>query len=206
MCGMQIDPDRVNELVQLGFTPDFAAGFSAAELLAAEQRCADPEAELLELCPKLKTSPYRIRGHITDRYNCIAWAAGDRTRWWWPNAAPRAYWPPGVPGNTTLDAFIGAFASIGFKTCDRPSSGLFFENIAIYVKNSEVQHAARQRINGRWSSKLGKFLLVDHDLDAVSGYDKGEYGDIAQFMRRIRRPVRAILEAMHEFASHRVDR
>ena len=32
-----------------------------------------------------------IVGKPTHRYNCIAWAFGDDTRWWWP--AYGAFWP-----------------------------------------------------------------------------------------------------------------
>ncbi len=41
-------------------------------------------------------------------YNCIAFAAGDTSRYWWPNPfypdASDSYWPDGAPNLETLEA------------------------------------------------------------------------------------------------------
>lgn len=38
--------------------------------------------------PKLQTAAYHITSPATRDYNCIAWAAGDSRRWWWPEDDP----------------------------------------------------------------------------------------------------------------------
>src|ERR1700733_7633478 len=43
-----------------------------------------------------------------DRYNCIAWAADDNTKVWWPidSETSPTYWPESVPRELTVGAFI----------------------------------------------------------------------------------------------------
>ena len=38
--------------------------------------------------PGLRNSAYRVTSPAARDYNCIAWAAGDATRWWWPDPDP----------------------------------------------------------------------------------------------------------------------
>ena len=63
------------------------------------------------LFPTLAKGKYRITSPRDDDYNCIAWAAGDRSNWWWPGPdLVKEYWPPGVPRSETLAAFQAVFA------------------------------------------------------------------------------------------------
>ncbi|HEY7428267.1 MAG TPA: hypothetical protein VH682_28795 [Gemmataceae bacterium] len=41
------------------------------------------------LFPRLNGTAYRITSPASDVYNCIAWAAGETNRWWWPVARTR---------------------------------------------------------------------------------------------------------------------
>ena len=45
-------------------------------------------------------------------YNCIAHAAGDDEKWWWPKSGKLGYWPKGVTNKVTLGAFVQAFAAL----------------------------------------------------------------------------------------------
>ncbi len=66
------------------------------------------------LFPGLAKAPYRLTSPPSRRYNCIAWAAGDTGKWWWPGLnAEDEYWPPGVERRETLDVFQQAFATLG---------------------------------------------------------------------------------------------
>ncbi|HZO88142.1 MAG TPA: hypothetical protein VFB38_07355 [Chthonomonadaceae bacterium] len=56
--------------------------------------------------PSLATSGYDITSPAAEDYNCIAWAAGETDRWWWPDPFSIGYWPEGVPRAETLEAFI----------------------------------------------------------------------------------------------------
>src|ERR1700723_154108 len=126
-------------------------------------------------------------------YNCIAWAAGDNTRWWWPIPVRGInYWPKGVPRQETLDAFALAFATRGFAECADGSLEAGIEKIAIFAKRIGISliptHAAFQLESGQWSSKLGTFEDISHvTLDAVNG---PLYGEAVRFMSRPRPAVR----------------
>lgn len=142
--------------------------------------------------PNLNDQTGRITSPISNRYNCIAWAAGDATRWWWPDPVRIAlklyFWPPGVPVELTFDAFLQAFGTLGFEECSDGNPETGFEKIAIYGRQKnqsglvEPTHAALQLKNGGWTSKLGQAEDVQHnELDGVSG---PTYGAPVRFMRR----------------------
>jgi hypothetical protein len=82
------------------------------------KRETDPKTKIIETFPKLRDGSFEIIGDATDEYNCIAWAAGDTTAWWWPDLPGVAFWPDGVPNELTLEAFVQAFATLGYTSCD----------------------------------------------------------------------------------------
>ena len=65
---------------------------------------------------KLRDERYQVTSDSTDEYNCIAWAANDTERWWWPH--PDAYWPKGLPRIATLGNFILAFGTLRYEPCE----------------------------------------------------------------------------------------
>lgn len=126
----------------------------------------------------------------TSRYNCIAWAADDPLRPWWPQTN-NAYWPVTAINDITLEAFVSAFKTLDYQECTNESLESGFEKVAIYARPSDgvPQHAARQLRDGKWTSKLGAAYWPDirHDtLDVVGG---PIYGEPVRYMRRARRPV-----------------
>ena len=131
-------------------------------------------------------SGYRTTSQATDEYNCIAWAAGRDDCWWWPGHLD-GFWPPGVPAVATLAAFEAAYRFLGYELC--PSGGFEpqFEKIAIFSDADNVPtHAARQLMSGRWTSKLGREVDIEHG--SPEALTSGVYGAPALFMRR-RRPL-----------------
>ena len=57
-----------------------------------------------------------------------------------------------------------------------------FEKVALYGTALEYSHAARQLPSGKWSSKLGKDVDIEHDTpNDVAG---GVYGEVMQIMKR----------------------
>lgn len=132
--------------------------------------------------PGLKGTGYEIASPRTPEYNCIAWAAGETSRFWWPQE--QAYWPPDVPRETTIDAFIEAFGTLGFSPCDRPDKERGIEKVALYAKGDEPKHAARQLESGMWSSKLGRDVDINHTLEGLAGH---QYGDVVKILKRPRR-------------------
>jgi hypothetical protein len=136
--------------------------------------------------PNLTASNHIVTSPYKRRYNCIAYAAGDQTKWWWPTF--RDYWPPNVPRHETLDAFVMAFATLGYTECPDGTLELNHEKIAIYAKVIAgvllPTHGARQLPDGRWSSKLGMYEDIRHDtLNDVSCF---AYGSAVKFMKRPR--------------------
>jgi hypothetical protein len=139
---------------------------------------------LEQIFPGLRGSAYRVTSPQGDTYNCIAWAAGDTTAWWWldePGDPDSSHWPPGVPRLVTLEAFRQAFAVLGYTVCDddRPEAGC--EKDALFALAGVPTHAARQLPGGRWTSKLGLMEDIEHALHDLTGM---VYGSVAMVLKR----------------------
>jgi hypothetical protein len=136
------------------------------------------------LFPRLRSAAYQITSPRDGIYNCIAWAVGDTTRWWWPDAAGQEFWPDGVPRQETVEAFLAAFATLGFD----PGASVLLEEgvekIALYANAAgQPKHATRQLASGRWTSKLGQAEDIEHDLHDLTG---DVYGSVAYLLKRPR--------------------
>lgn len=138
----------------------------------------DPKLE--QKFPNLAIMPYEVTSPSTRKYNCIAWAAGDNKKFWWPKGY---YWPEGIAREETLECFIEAFESLGYTTCDNGELVEGVEKIAFYSKDGKPTHAARQLENGKWTSKCGAYIDISHTLNGVCGEI---YGQVSGFMERER--------------------
>ena len=49
-------------------------------------------------------------------YNCIAYAAGDTSKWWWPDGIN--YWPPWATLTTKIESLQEVFAGKGYEQCE----------------------------------------------------------------------------------------
>lgn len=128
----------------------------------------------------MRTTLFAITSPDTLQYNCIAWAAGDDSRWWWPTGF--GYWPPGVSRELSLRRFVEAFESLGYKECLDGSREDGLEKVVFYVDQVGMPtHAARQLHNGQWTSKLGAWEDVRH---TVFGLEGATYGRAALYMAR----------------------
>jgi hypothetical protein len=128
----------------------------------------------------LTAENYRVTSPATWEYNCIAWAAGVTHSWWWP--VPGRFWPPDVPRDESLAAFVAAFASLGYADCRSADREPGLEKIALYAVGAVPAHAARQLPSGWWTSKLGPRLDIEHTTpEAVAG---GVYGEVAVILNR----------------------
>ena len=131
--------------------------------------------------PDLTAAGYTRTSLPSIHYNCIAWAAGDDSRWWEPDPIGMFYWPDGVRREYSMRAYVAVFEKLGFQRCDNPSLEADHEKIAIYVKGGRTTHAAKQLADGRWSSKLGDWDDIIHVLDGLNG---GTYGAHSIYLRR----------------------
>jgi hypothetical protein len=141
---------------------------------------------LEHLLPGLSGTSYEITSWCNSDYNCIAWAVGDGTEWWWPGRPDKSFWPAAVPRRETLEAFEALFTFLGFipSADDVPEPGV--EKVALFANRHGLPtHAARQLPNSRWTSKIGRAEDIEHDLHAIEG---DLYG---QVVRLFQRPARA---------------
>lgn len=128
---------------------------------------------------------YRLTSPHDFKYNCIAFAADDTDRWWWPGR----YWPDGVPQKVDLSSFIACYNSIGYVDCNMDSSfELGYEKVAIFVGQFGFPtHAAKQSLDGSglWKSKLGEYKDIEHTIDGISGiFHRDSYGNVSAILKR----------------------
>ena len=138
--------------------------------------------------PNLAAADYTITSPATTRYNCIAWAARDTLRWWWPDPMGVGYWPLGVKRSETCQAFVAAYGTQGFMLCSDGALEPGIEKIALFgtgpAGNETPTHAALQLDTGKWTSKLGNFEDIEHSpVEAVSG---PKYGAVVYYLARRR--------------------
>jgi hypothetical protein len=109
------------------------------------------------------------------------------TKWWWP--AQRGYWPPDVPREVTIDAFLRMFETLGYMECTDGNLEANYEKIVVYAKINamgvlEPTHGARQLVDGSWTSKLGVCEDITHQT--TNALDGNSYGSVVKFMSRPR--------------------
>jgi len=131
--------------------------------------------------PGLTTSQYEITSPEDPGYNCIAWAAADRQRWWEPDPMGTCYWPKTVSRVYSLAAYATLYASLGYEPCDNDRYEEGFEKIALFAKGDRPTHAARQVAPEIWTSKLGRHVDIGHQLRSLSGQN---YGSVVLIMKR----------------------
>jgi hypothetical protein len=133
------------------------------------------------LFPDLARTGYQVTSAPDSVYNCIAWAARHTDAWWWPDPDGYDYWPPAIVRERTLDAFMHAFATLGYAPCSDGSFEVGWEKVAIYATDEGPAHMARQLASGAWTSKLGPDDDIEHSLDGLAN---SVYGSVVQFLRR----------------------
>jgi len=148
-----------------------------------------PAREIEADFPKLRSTDYTITSEATTDYNCFAWAALDTADWWSPLPVAGYYWPKQVPAELALQSFVALYQHEGgFVPCVDGTLEVGFEKIALYANSAgEITHAARQKSDGAWTSKLGAMEDIAHEtLEALEddGTDPNGYGRIVQFLKR----------------------
>ena len=132
--------------------------------------------------PRLTADNHRDTSPQDRRYNCIAWAADDTEHWWQPGN----YWnlPDWPADDYGIGALEQAFLALGYEDCGAEwSLEPGYVKVALYsIGGFLYTHAARQLPTGKWTSKLGRSVDIEHDSpDVVAG---GVYGEVMQIMKR----------------------
>ena len=108
--------------------------------------------------PRLSGTRYRITSPDDRIYNCIAWAAEEETRWWfWP---PEYYWPSAASRGSDISCLVAAFRALRYEVCENSGLESRYQKVALYVREGNCTHVARQLFNGLWTSKLGQDVDV----------------------------------------------
>jgi len=139
------------------------------------------ETDLVEFFPGLRGKSCQITSPRDDRYNCIAFAAGDLHHWWWPDQAGQDAWPAGVERVETIDAFCSAFSTLGYAICEGDHLEAGYEKVALFAHAGVPKHASRQLQDELWASKLGPSEDIVHSLRDLEGTI---YGTVVLIMKR----------------------
>jgi hypothetical protein len=87
----------------------------------------------------------------------------------------------------TEETFVQLLGLRGYSPCASPAHETGYEKIALFVSDSQVTHAARQLPSGRWTSKCGQNVDIEHDLHDLEG---PRYGKVKLLLaRRLPCPV-----------------
>ena len=92
------------------------------------------------------------------------------------------YWPADVPREETVEAFLAAFAKLGYTPCEAGELQAGYEKIVLYTLDGKPTHATRQLPDGKWSSKLGKGPVATHNTPR--GVEGPVYGTVCCYLRR----------------------
>jgi hypothetical protein len=174
-------------------------------MASSPKRYLSPEREAN--FPHLTKDLYEVTEDETNAYNCIALAAGDKTRRWEPDQTQVYFWP--IPKREyTVECFIEAFESLNYQRCRCSLKKRRFEKVALYhdpagcceaidnfgfwhpeVLPNSPTHAAKQLPSGIWNSKLGDWEEIEHKtLKCLNGTDttgkRVSYGEPIQILKR----------------------
>lgn len=145
------------------------------------------EQAIISYFPELvNDSGYIITSPCTRRYNCIAWAIGRNDIWYWPPLGQEPeddeYWPADIPDDDSIDAFVIAMKKEGYSICEDSCKESDYIKIALYSKDERCTHAARQLLNGMWTSKLGPL----HDIQHSTPYslEGNFYGKVKYILKK----------------------
>jgi hypothetical protein len=125
----------------------------------------------------------------SDDYNCLAWALGLTGTWIDPfdhRTTPGKSWPDGIPEEWSIPATRQIFERDGY-TEETKNQDLEpdWEKVAIFSNNRDELHFARQLPNGKWTSKLGTQIDIEHDdLESLKGNTYGEWRVILKRRKR----------------------
>jgi len=140
------------------------------------------DSDLVDYFPNLALTDYEVTSPKTYDYNCFAWAAEEDDRWWSPISSDDYYWPEDAPTDLSLEGVMQTYGLLGFEACESANLETGFQKIAIFADaQGAPTHAARQLPDGQWTSKLGDWEDIAHELAGLEGE---KYGTVQQILKR----------------------
>lgn len=134
--------------------------------------------------PNSTSDNWRPTSRATSEYNCLSWSVHRSDVFMWPDERKQFSWPDSMTRSDTVDALRSFFEAIGFSCCDTHNLEVGSEKIAVYAIGATPEHIARQvSSSGKWTSKLGEGIDIEHDTLAV--LEGGRYGTVCLVMRRV---------------------
>lgn len=128
--------------------------------------------------PHLNVDTARETSIATQCYNCIAWTLGITDDWIWPEGHGLS-----DETSTTVADFDDFYKQLGYKRNTKNDA-----TIAIFEKKSTsgkpyVTHGSviQPTHRGRWESKLGAFIRMQHDEDSLVG---NQYGNVLAYYKK----------------------
>jgi len=119
-------------------------------------------------------------------YNCLGWAVHSKRLNIWPDFDNS--WPVDMPRVENVDSIVRFLERLGFADCNGDISlEAGFEKVAIYSTKGVPQHVARQRPDGKWTSKLNRLIDIWHLTPYVLANPaqvQFSYGIVVKIMRR----------------------
>jgi len=144
--------------------------------------------DIVAVFPNLMRHGFWPTRSSNDHFNCIAYAANDERRSWWPaqghlKGAAKSYWPI-QRRDETVGNFVEAFSTIGYLPCVSGDLEDGYEKVALYALDNVPMHMAYQGCDGMWTSKLGAEWDIMHE--SVHGLAGDTYGTVSCYLRRAR--------------------
>ena len=140
----------------------------------------DPdEQRTVEIFPGI-AGKFRKTSSNDANYNCLTWALGRSDIWLSPVVRIPPYsWPPGIPEEWSVAAIREIFVREGYtEETDSVELEDGWEKVAFFIENNgDPTHFSRQLPNGKWTSKLGGLIDIEHNnLKCLEGPHYGRQG------------------------------
>lgn len=118
----------------------------------------------------------------TIEYNCVAWVLGSNNKWWQPLTLG-GDWPSDISESYNVNSYIELFIKFGFEKCVDYEFESEYDKIAIFqnTENNEFSHVSKLIEPGIWSSKMGDYEDIRHNIKAL---ENSVYGSIHCYMKR----------------------
>ena len=129
--------------------------------------------------PNIIGKDYKIF-KVKGDFNCVSYSLDIYDGWMWPSSE---MWPyEKIPRNLGIEGFKMLYNLYGYKECIDESYEVGFQKICFYSKGDIPTHASKQ-FGNMWRSKLGPSVIIEHELDWISGDSEDAYGYVNFIMK-----------------------